>query len=63
MITLFRRGRTWWACATFDGSRRRWSLRTRDREVAKRLGQQAELEILSGGRLKEESCERPSTPE
>jgi site-specific recombinase XerD len=43
MITIYRRGRTWWAQRTFNGVQRRWSLKTRDRNVADARRRQAEL--------------------
>lgn len=51
MVTLYKRGRVWWACATVNGQRTRWSLKTRDRDVALRLKQREELRLLSGGSL------------
>ncbi len=51
MITLYKRGRTWWANSSVAGERRQWSLRTRNADVAERLRRQAEVDILSGGRL------------
>lgn len=51
MITLYRRGRVFWAESNFGGARQRWSLKTRDRKVAERLVQHHQLEILGRGRL------------
>lgn len=51
MITLYKRGRVWWADSSFGGERRQWSLRTRNAEIAEKLRRLAELELLSGGRL------------
>lgn len=51
MITLFRRGRVFWAESNFSGQRERWSLKTRDRQVAERLKRAHELQILGHGRL------------
>ena len=51
MITLYRRGRAFWADAMINGIRRRWSLRTRDRVVAEALKRKHELELLGGSSL------------
>lgn len=51
MITLYKRGRVWWADSSCGGARRQWSLRTRDAKIAEQLRHQAELDLLSGGRL------------
>lgn len=55
MITLYKRGRVWWADSSFGGDRRQWSLRTRDAKIAEKLRSQAEIEFLSGGRLAKKS--------
>jgi len=49
MVTLYRRGKVFWAEANLKGNRKRWSLKTRDRIVAEALRRQAELELLSPG--------------
>lgn len=51
MISLYRRGKVWWAQASFNGAQRRWSLKTRDKSVAESLRRQAEINKLGGGRL------------
>jgi integrase len=47
MISLFKRGKIFWAQSTLGGIQRKWSLRTRDREIALELLRQAQLEQLS----------------
>lgn len=51
MITIYRRGRVFWAESNFHGNRERWSLGTRDRHVAERLKRAHELKTLGHGRL------------
>jgi len=51
MISLYKRGRVFWAESNFSGVRERWSLKTRDRKVAERLLQGHQLEILGRGKL------------
>lgn len=53
MVTLYRRGKVWWAEANLRSNRRRWSLKTRDRVVAEQLRRQAEIELLSPGLVPE----------
>jgi integrase len=57
MITLYRRGKVWWACSTFRGQRRRWSLQTRDRQIASELLRASQLEILGNGKLTDKRWE------
>lgn len=51
MITLYRRGKVFWAESNSQGARERWSLGTRDRHVAESLKRAHELKILGHGRL------------
>jgi integrase len=51
VITLYRRGKVFWADATFGGQRQRWSLKTRDRQVAEQLKRAYELDKLGQGKL------------
>jgi site-specific recombinase XerD len=51
MIRIKRRGKIWWMEIHHNGQRDRYSLKTRDREVADDLRRQKELDLLSGGRL------------
>jgi len=37
VISIFKRGTVWWAYSHFSGTRRRWSLHTRDKDAAKAL--------------------------
>jgi integrase/recombinase XerD len=53
MITLYRRGQVYWTRRCEFGQEIRGSLHTRDKEVAKQLMRQMELDLLSGGRLRE----------
>lgn len=53
MITLYRRGNIFWSRRCDFGQEIRESLHTRDREVAKALVRRMELDLLSGGRLRE----------
>ncbi|SRR5579884_1888155 len=57
MITLKRRGRVWWAESNLAGERKRWSLRTRDRQIALALLRAAQLQILGEGHLTEKRWE------
>jgi len=50
MIRIKKRGKIWWMEIHHNGVRERFSLKTRDREIADELRRQKELEILSGGR-------------
>jgi len=51
MITLYRRGKIFWARASLNNTTRRWTLRTKDRQVAEALRKKAELELLGGRNL------------
>lgn len=51
MITLYKRGKIFWAYATFHCDRQRWSLKTRDRQVAEQLKRAYELDKLGQGKL------------
>lgn len=53
MITVYRRGQVYWTRRCEYGQEIRESLRTRDKDVAKQLVRQMELDLLSGGRLRE----------
>jgi len=53
MVKLYKRGRVWWIRNSFGGRVEQRSLRTRDREVAQALVRSIELDILSGGRLRQ----------
>lgn len=53
MITLYKRGAVFWSRRCDFGQEIRESLHTRDRDVAKKLLHQMELDLLSGGRLRE----------
>jgi integrase len=55
MITLYKRGRVFWAQSNFHGVRKQWSLQTRDRSVAVELLRQAQLDELSGKAYKQKS--------
>lgn len=57
MITLFRRGRVFWAESNFLGQRERWSLKTRDRQVAEQLKRGYELDKLGHGKLSPKTWE------
>lgn len=51
MITIYRRGKVFWAESNFHGDRKRWSLKTRDRKVAEELLRATQLEVLGHGKL------------
>lgn len=53
MITLYRRGEVYWSRRCEFGQEIRESLHTRDKQVATQLVRQMELDLLSGGRLRE----------
>lgn len=53
MITLYRRGQVYWTRRCEFSKEIRSSLHTRDKEVAKLLVRQMEIDLLSGGRLRE----------
>jgi integrase len=53
MMRLYKRGSIYWVSACFEGQQERRSLNTRDKQVAQQLMRQMELDILSGGRLRE----------
>jgi integrase/recombinase XerD len=53
MITLYRRGQVFWTRRCEFGLEIRNSLHTRDKEVAKQLARRLELDLLSGGRIRE----------
>jgi site-specific recombinase XerD len=57
VITLYRRGKVFWADATFGGQRQRWSLKTRDRQVAEQLKRAYELDKLGHGKLNPKTWE------
>lgn len=46
MVNLYKRGRCFWADSSSTGVRRRWSLKTKDREVAENLLRRIEREAL-----------------
>jgi len=53
VLGLDRRGKIWWAVGQIDGRRISKTLRTRDRTVAEFLKRDLEMQLLSGGRVRQ----------
>jgi integrase len=53
MVKLYKRGRVWHVSINLPGRHERRTLRTGDRQVAQALAHRIELDVLSGGRLRE----------
>jgi integrase len=61
MVKLYKRGKVWWVQTYLRGFSERRSLRTRSRGTAEALVQAIELDVLSGGRLRQRTWKEFAT--